>query len=334
MVRSKWLKKFLFLLVIVLFFQEKIVAELTSPYLGVKGANFLKIGTSPRAEGMASSFISIGSGDIHSIYYNPAGVNGVKNIEFLFSTLDWIDDVTIYNFAFAKPVKKIDGVFSSSLSFLYISPITRYDSWGEDIGSMAFYNMALTAGYARKFSEYKTGVNLKFLYEKINTDNLFGIAFDIGGIYEFDDFSINLFNKYLLIIRDFSVGAAFKNVGSKIGVDYLPSSFEWGYSLKIFKDLKFSLTVVKPLYTLESFINSDYKMNFGVEYYFKNIFTIRTGYKLNYDIPNNFTLGFGIKTKFNRGIIIVDYAYAAYTYLEKTNRISITLKIKTLKFWK
>lgn len=308
-------------------------SKLTSPYIGVKGANFLKIGTSPRAEGMAGSFISIGSGDVHSIYYNPAGLNGVKNIEFLFSTLDWIDDVTIYNFAFAKPVKEIKGILSSSLSFLYISPITRYDSWGENIGTMPFYNMALTAGYARKFSEYRTGINLKFLYEKINTENLFGVAFDIGGIYEFNNFSINLFNKYLLIIRDFSIGAALKNIGSKIGADYLPISFEWGYSLKIVKDLKFSLTIVKPLYALESFIDSDYKMNFGFEYYFKNIFTIRGGYKLNYDIPNDFTLGFGVKTKFNRGIIMVDYAYAAYTYLEKTNRISITLKVKTLRFW-
>lgn len=327
------IKKILVLLVVIVLGYCEIIFSLTSPYLGIKGANFLKIGLSPRAEGMGASFVSIESGAINSINYNPAGLTGVKNIEFNFSTLDWIDNVSINNLAFAKPVKKIDGVIASSLTFLYLSPITHYNDWGEDVGAMPFYNLAFTAGYARIISKYKTGINLKLLYEKINTDSLVGFAFDIGGLYEFKDFSINLFNKYILLIRDFTVGAVFKNIGTKIGNDYLPSSFEWGYSLKILKDLKFSLTVVKPLYTFGSFIDSDYKMNFGFEYYFKNVVTLRTGYKLNYDIPNSFTFGFGIKTKFNKGWVFIDYAYASYTPLEKTNRIGVTLKVKEWKFW-
>ena len=92
--------------------------------------------------------------------------------------------------------------------------------------------------------------------------------------------------------------------------------------------------MVKPIYYWESFTDSDYKVNLGMEYLFQKFFSIRTGYKANYDIPNNFSMGFGVQTKFSKGLIMVDYSYAAYTYLEKTNRLSITLKLKDLFFWR
>lgn len=305
-----------------------------SEYIGIKGANFLKIGPSSHSEAMGGSYVSIGSGDINSLYYNPAGLNGIKNIEFQFSTLDWIDNVNMNYLAFGMNSKKLRGIVGGALNFLYLSPVDYYNSWGEVIDTMPFYNMALTLSYARNISSYKTGANLKFIYERIYTKNLLGLALDLGTIYEFEDFSINLFNKYILIIRDFSVGACIRNIGTKIGTDYLPLNFVWGYSFKITKEIKTSVDIIKPIYVLKSLIDSDYKINFGLEYNFKNVFALRLGYKLNYEIPNNFTLGFGVNTKFKNGEIIVDYAYAAYTGLEKTNRITLTLKTKTWEFWK
>lgn len=323
-------------IIIILIFSLVIVLPLYSAnqYLGVKGANFLKIGLSPSAEGMGSSYVSYNKGGIHSLNYNPAGVGRINRTEFLFSTVDWIDEVSVNYFAFATPYEKISGVITSSVSFLYLSPITHYNDWGEDIGRLSFYNIAFSAGYATQLNRYQIGANIKFLYEKIAYKNNTGVALDLGGIYRFRPFAVNLFNKYRLFIRNFNLGMALRNLGSKAGADTLPTSFEFGYSLWLIKQLTFSLTIVKPIYVPESLTDSDYKMNYGLEYNFQKIFFIRTGYKLNYSIPNNYTLGFGVRTKFAQGEILVDYAYAAYTYLEKTNRLSVTFKLKDIIFWK
>ncbi len=328
------MKQILVIILAAALFCTYIYADISSPYLGVKGANFLKIGLSPRAEAMGSSYVSYNTRDINSLYYNPAGLAGLDRTEFQFSSLDWIDNVTINYLAFATPIEKIRGIFSSSFTVLYLSPITYYNDWGEDIGALSFYNLAFSTGYSKKIGNYHAGLNIKYIFQKIAHKNNTGIAFDIGGIHKFNPFSINIMNKYLPIIRDFKIGWVLKNVGSKAGADDLPTSFEFGYSLRLMKDLNFSLTIIKPVYVIESLLDSDYKMNLGSEYLFKKIFYIRNGYKFNYDIPNNFTTGFGVKTKFYNGIIEADYAYAAYTYLEKTNKISITLRVKNLLFWK
>ncbi|MDD5065859.1 MAG: PorV/PorQ family protein [bacterium] len=318
------------LLVIFCLLVTSAYGKLTSQFLGIKGANFLKIGLSPRVEGMGSSYVSISEADINSLYYNPAGLCGIKNMAFAFSHLDWIDNVSIEHLAYAQPVWKLKGVFSTSLTFLGLSPVIHYNDWGENIGTMSFYNLALTAGFSKTFSDFDTGIDLKFLYQKIADSNNTGLAVDIGSIYRMAPFAINLFNKYTLILRKFNIGLAIKNLGTKAGADYLPTSVEFGYSFQIIRDLKFSNTIVKPVYEWASLVDSDYKMNFGLEYLFQRIFYLRTGYKLNYDIPNNFSLGFGLRTRFSRGLIFIDYSYASYTFLEKTNRISIVLQFDSL----
>lgn len=298
-----------------------------SQYLGIKGSSFLKIGTSPQVEGMGSSYVSISENNINSIYYNPAGLGSLRNMTFLFSYLDWIDNVSINYLSFATPSYKLKGVISSSLTFLSLSPIIHYNDWGENIGSLYFYNLAFTGGYARSFRGFDTGVNVKMLYQKIADKDNLGVAFDLGGIFKFDPFSINLFNKLLIVIRKFNFGLAIKNIGTKAGADSLPTSIEFGYSFLFMKDLLFSTTMVKPFYYWESLMDSDYKVNFGLEYLFYDTVFLRTGYKLNYEIPNNFTLGFGIKTRFKYGLIFVDYSYASYTYLEKTHCFSVTMRL-------
>lgn len=324
---------FLLISIIIILFINNIQAELSSQYLGVKGANFLKIGTSPSVEGMGSAYVSMAEKDINSLNYNPAGLCGIQNIQFMFSTLDWIDEVSINHMAFAKPYEPVDGVISTSLTFLNLPAITHYNDWGEDIGSLDFFNLGFTVGYAHEFGNYLTGINTKLIYQKIADNNNTGFAVDLGTIYKFDPFSINVFNKYLLVIRKFNLGLAVRNLGSKAGADNLPTSIEVGYSFLILRNLHYASSIIKPVYNSESLLDSDYKMNFGLVWNFQRIFFLRTGLKTNYDIPNNFSIGFGIRTKFRSGVILVDYSYAAYTYLEKTHRVGLTFKLKDLIFW-
>ncbi len=320
-------------LFILFFFYGIVLRGKISQYAGIRGANFLKVGTSPRAEGMGTSFVSL-LGGVNSISYNPAGVNNIDTMYFLFSSLDWIDNVTITHFAYAQPYKKWNGNLFGSFSFLYVTPIIHYDSWGEGIDKMDFYNFALTGGYATIYKNYYIGGSLKLLYQKIYTENNFGLGLDLGGIYKVKPFRYKLANKYWINPDDLKVGFVIRNLGTKAGADYLPLEIDFGSSLTLIDNLLFSLTIVKPLYTWASFVDLDYKLNFGFEYNFLNIIFIRTGLKLFYDVPNNFSFGIGIEKKFFSGKLIFDYSYAAYTYLEKTNRFALILKLYKWKFWK
>ncbi len=309
-----------------------LIAENT--YLGIRGAHFLKIGLSARAEGMGASFVALTNGGIDAINYNPASLNSIKKINIIFSYIDWIDNVSINYLAFAKPYPKWKGIVSSSFTFLYISPVIYYNDWGEEIGRITFYNIAVTGGYARTIKrKYKLGGNIKVLLQKIADKSELGFGIDMGFLYTFKPFPVYISKKYILNFRDLTAGVAIRNLGTKAGSETLPLSIDFGASTTVIDGLRFIITFVKPIYELASFVNLDYKVNFGFEYNFQNIFYLRTGYKLNYNIPNNFTIGFGVRTKFLNGEIFVDYAYASYTYLEKTNRLTLKLRIKKWRFW-
>ncbi|HPG31034.1 MAG TPA: hypothetical protein PLQ81_09645, partial [bacterium] len=63
--------------------------------VGTTGAAFLKLGYGARPAGMGEAFSAV-SGDINSLYYNPAGLYDVSNKTISFMHLNWLLDIN-YN---------------------------------------------------------------------------------------------------------------------------------------------------------------------------------------------------------------------------------------------
>ncbi|MEW6608801.1 MAG: UPF0164 family protein, partial [bacterium] len=69
---------------------------------GKAGANFLKIGISPRASAMGEAFCAVAD-DVNSIYYNPAGLTQIKQRTSALMHTDWLQEVNYEFLAYTEP---------------------------------------------------------------------------------------------------------------------------------------------------------------------------------------------------------------------------------------
>jgi hypothetical protein len=84
--------------------------------IGASGAQFLKIGVGSRYQGLGEASTAVVN-DVYSMYWNPAGLSGVEMSEVSFTNVDWLLDIQMNYFAFAKNFEDV-GVFGVSATML------------------------------------------------------------------------------------------------------------------------------------------------------------------------------------------------------------------------
>ncbi|MCJ7646435.1 tetratricopeptide repeat protein, partial [bacterium] len=162
----------------------------------VSFGDFEDIGVGARPIGMGSAFVALVD-DVHSIYYNPAGLSQLTHIEFTssYGKLYWgLDDGSNLGNAFigyAHPLAKLGGIGVGWLS-LGLNSLYREDTFILSYGN-------------KLFSSFSGGLNFKVLYkqyssnEDTKSDPLFqkkgysriGFSGDIGLLY---NLSANIFS--------------------------------------------------------------------------------------------------------------------------------------------
>ena len=277
---------------------------------GTSGLSFLKLGIGARPTGMGEAFTAI-SGDIFSLYWNPAGVARHTGTEFAFMHNQWFQDVSLEYAAFCFGYKK--NVFGLSLTLSQVANLERREGPTENpISYFDEHDMSLGFSWARKINDkLDLGISTKFLYEKIDFSSATGLGFDLGGIYR--------------LRSNIQIGGAILNLGSKIKFEQesfnLPARYKIGAAYlgheKYFNgDFILSMDLVKPN-------DNDLKVHLGGEYTYKEKFTLRSGYQIGYD-DRNISLGLGLKIK----KYAIDYAFVPFSSdLGNSHRISINLKL-------
>lgn len=171
------------IIVITLLFSGMAFAQFSKR--GTSGAQFLKIGVGARAQGMGGAFTAIAN-DASSLYWNPAGIARIPNMEFLFAYTDWLTDI---NHAFIGFVYNAGTIGSFGFSLTSVSmgdmEITTPE---EPQGTGNFFNasdIAFGLTYARNMTDrFSFGIKLKLISESIWDMNASGWAFDVGTIYD------------------------------------------------------------------------------------------------------------------------------------------------------
>lgn len=278
---------------------------------GTSGLTFLKIGVGARASGMGEAFTSI-SGDIYSLYWNPAGIAQHKRIEFAFMHNEWFQDISLEYGAlcFGYNDKNVLGV---GLTLNQVKDLERRERPTEEpLSYFDQHALSLSFSWGRKLNQkIDLGLSAKFLYEKIDFSSATGLGFDLGGIY------------YLR--PDLQIGGVILNLGPKMKFENeefnLPTIYKIGgaYSGEenYFKgSFILSLDLVKPR-------DNDLKIHLGGEYTYKEMFTLRSGYQIGYD-EKNISVGLGLKI--NK--YAIDYAFVPFSSdLGNSHRFSINFKI-------
>lgn len=280
------------------------------------GMSFLKLGMGARPCGMGEVFTSI-SGDIYSLYWNPAGLSKIEGFEATFLHNLWFQDISTEYFGTVLKIKK--NVFGISFTLNKVPDIERrVSASSEPLGTFDAHQFSGGITWARSFSPLiDFGLSAKWVYEKIDLSSASGWGFDGGGIFH--------------IRKNLNLGAAILNLGPKIKFDVqkfsLPTYYKLGASyLREEKRLNGDFLVTLDLVKLK---DADWKIHSGLEYTYQNSFSLRGGYQFGYD-EKSYSLGFGLRM--NRQDASqryrIDYAFVPFSSdLGNTHRISFSLKL-------
>jgi hypothetical protein len=277
---------------------------------GTSGLSFLKVGMGARPVGMGEAFTAI-SGDINSIYWNPAGLARIEGIDLTFMHNRWFQEISSNYLAAAFKIKK--NIIGVGLALNRVPDIEVRDKpTAEPVGTFDAEDLVLTLGYAKSFgAKLDLGISVKGLYQKIYTYETSGLGFDIGGVYVLND--------------KLQFGTAILNLGPKMKFKEekfsLPLVYRLGAAYKTSErqlngDILLGLDLIKPR-------DSDLKLHSGIEYNYDKILSLRIGYQSGYD-DKSFSFGMGLGYE-RYGI---DYAFVPFSSdLGNTHRISLEIKM-------
>ena len=288
--------------------------------VGTTGLNFLELGVSARAMGMAEAYAA-GVSDASAIYYNPAGLTYVTGREAMFTHISMPAGINYEFLGLAFPLEAVGGVIGVGAYSLNTGDILYTDyyySYGVDHNGDAQYfsagDIAIAVSYGRYLTDkFSLGLTAKYIQENLELESASGWAADVGTCYNsgFRNFKI------AMVITNF--GPDFKFIEKAFP---LPINFKFGASIDLLANKNHSLTFAAegghPADNLE-------KYNVGLEYVFQNKFSLRIGERLNYD-SDGLTAGGGLRLPIGGDMdLSVDYAYQDFGWLTQVHRFSLGL---------
>ncbi len=275
---------------------------------GTRAMSFLKIGVGAEAMSMGESQVAA-TDDLYASYWNPAGLAQLQQPQLALMHNEWFADINHEFVGFALPLKGV-GTVGASASYLSFGELQGRDREGNETTIFRPYDLALILSYARGFgSSLAFGMNAKFLREQIADETGSGIAFDLGGLYNFSETPFSLgFNAQ-------HAGPRVKFIEEAFG---LPFTFRLGAAYRLWNEaLLLTTDIIRPS-------DNDIAIGLGAGYTIGNILQLRTGYK--YKIGGNdlgaisgLTGGFGLTLlRFQ-----IDYALIPFGVLGLTHRVSL-----------
>lgn len=280
--------------------------------VGTTGMQFLKIAPGARPNGMGGVYAGVAD-DVDTLYFNPAGLCQIKNLEVTFMHLEYFQGIRYEYLAGAKTLPKI-GSFGLGVTLLTVGKDIeeRTEASDEPLSKFGAWDLAVNLAYGREIiKDLSAGLGLKYLNSKIKDDSASGIAADLGVLYKTP---IKL-----------DVGLSAQNLGgiTKAFVDKkdnLPINFKLGVAYRLLEDnLTLGLDTNIPLdNAVNVALGGEYKLKFARDF----AAAFRAGYRTGFDVGSGLGLGAGFAF---RGYGL-DFAWVPYEDLGNAYRVSLLAK--------
>ncbi|MDI6736117.1 MAG: PorV/PorQ family protein [bacterium] len=277
---------------------------------GTAGAPFLKIGAGAKAVAMGEAFSALAD-DITAIYWNPAGLIQLTKPEISMMYNDWFEGVGHGFLGFGVPTSRKKAI-GFSIIYLDVGNIPGYADGSQtvSIGNFSARDTAFAFTYASAITEFLSfGMTIKGIVQKIENEEASSFAIDLGQLYQSP-------------IDGLTLSTVLQNVGPRIKFstegDKLPLTLKLGSAYRFgVQPLTITCDLTKP-------IDNDWKMNLGMELWFKEMIALRGGFNSQVfkDLGTGISGGFGFTIKHYQ----LDYAVAPYDELGNTHRLSITFR--------
>jgi len=283
---------------------------------GTAGAEYLKIKLGGRALAIGGAYAAIGD-DIESLSYNPAGLTFIKQKQFHYSHMLYLDGITVSHISYGQVLDTsfIEGNVGVSLTFNWDTLIDNEDAVDDPV---SFQSFVLSGTYANKLSyffpsEIADMINIGLTVKVINET----IGYNQGSTFGFD---AGL--QFVPPGNGFSAGVSIINLGMPIRLirgiveDGDPSLTEAPLPLTLRIGAGYKLVIDKDNTTRVAF---DYIQDFadypqfaaGLEHSLSGLIHFRLGYNTFADTrsPAYASAGVGITVSQFEVAIALSYAY-------------------------
>jgi hypothetical protein len=279
--------------------------------------------------------------DASSAFWNPAGISQVGNVDMHFTNLDWFGLFDLNAAAAAYNLGGDNGVLGVHFISFSTGKI-EITTEKQPNGTGRFYDaadLALGVSYARRLTEqFRVGVSIKYVNQRIWNETASGISIDVGTQYKLD------FNNLTIAMSMSNFGPDMRFDGPDLNYSILkdetvpnsrlapvklntedfslPLHFQVGVAMDIFHynfiKMRGAIDVTHPNDNLE-------RVNFGTEVsVFDRVF-LRGGYRYNYD-DEKYTFGAGANIPVGSTLFSFDYSYSVYDILPNVQRISLGVR--------
>ncbi len=276
---------------------------------GTTGANFLKIAVGARPLGMGGAFVAVAD-DVNAIWWNPAGIAETERKEVTLMHNEMGEDIRYQFLAYSQPVRKLGGGLGGSISYLSVGEIQGYSPGGIRTKKLSAYDLGISLCYGLGIvPSVSTGVNFKFIAERLADESTSTFALDIGGLWRTP-------------VSGLRLGFNMQNLGG--GVKFIQERSPLPLNGKLGCAYEFKFFGAESIVALDVNIPVDYSVfvNGGVECKIYDLIALRAGFKSKDDLSSGLRLGIGIGGR----NLVVDYSWLSRGDFDNSHRISATLR--------
>jgi hypothetical protein len=276
--------------------------------------SFLEVGESAGPMGMGGAYTAMAD-DVHSLYWNPAGLGKLESQQLLFSYLSYVMDIKAGSFCYAG------GGLGVGLTYLNYGPIPvdiGVDPAGTVFPTTTPYDLVLTVGYGGRLADWLwVGGSLKGMQESILGFTAQGVACDLG--LQLEPHGLPM--RWGISLKDLGQQTkAFRGERRR-----LPTRLTLGLAVPLFEEAVHI--------SLDGEVASQRPgvgFALGAEYDWNGVLQARAGYRsagedLNtgsgQDAMNGLSLGLGARFWGCR----LDYAFVPFNVLGAAHRVSLVL---------
>jgi len=280
--------------------------------------NLLKIGEGARPVAMGSAFTAVAD-DGNLLFWNPGGLSQIEEPLGTTTYRNYIAGIHTGYLAYIRSKGEKGGI-GGSIHFLYGGKMAKTNELGIQDGTFTYSVIVPTVGYGREMTEaVSIGVALKGIYQSTDEYSNFGVALDVGTLYETSKEGLTVG----LVVQNLGIeiqplDSLKKNlpITAKIGGVYRPPQNE---------KITLALDLAKP-------IDNDFAVSFGGEAWLSNRLALRGGFTSTLlDLKTGSGLDFLAGLSAGIGLLVreinFDYAITPMIDLGLAHRVSLSKKL-------